>query len=226
MTRRSDARRVHPGAGFLMGPEARAWVEAAESGSAEPEVAEVAVDAIRRDYGRTARLLLGWAMVGPLVVSVFLALLLAPVPSNSLLSIGSEGDVAVMFAGAVLVAGASGAVVVLLQRSGRRLSRGAATWLIVSAPVSSSSPGSGSSPGRARFSKADRELEWQADVFGRIIYLVFSAVAIVLSVGLVVVLADSEGGALRLPLAVAAAIQIVIWIGVCSGVRRLFRAAG
>jgi hypothetical protein len=195
-----------------MGPEARAWVHAAEAGQAEPDVAHVAVSAIRHDYGRAARLLLGWAMVGPLVVSVSLVVLFLRVLQSDSIGAESGSIYGGVFFVALLVAAASGTTVLLLQRSGRRLTRAAAAW--IRAGLAEPAP-------RHPVDGDPGETDWSIALAARVAYLVLSGVSIGLCVCLMFWFGDSEGGAAIAPLAAAIAVQLLIAAGVTSGMLRL-----
>lgn len=195
-----------------MGPEARAWVDAAEAGRAEADVANVAVSAIRKNYGRAARLLLGWAMAGPLVVSVALVVLFLQVLQTDSIGAESGSIYGGVFFVALLVAAASGTIVLLLQRSGRRLTRAAAVW--VRAGVAEPTPGH-------PVGENSDETDWSIALAARVAYLVLSAAGITLCVCLMLWFGDSEGGAATAPLASAIAVQLLIAAGVTSGILRL-----
>lgn len=186
----------------------------AEQSEADPAVHDVALEALRSDYDRPARLLLGIATSIALVVSVTVSIatitVLGPYWSG-----GSGGFFALVVFTGFAVAVASAVVLVLLFSSGWRITRAISTWSRA-ASTSARTPGSPVVPGDW--------LDAQDVVVTRGLFLAASGAVIIATVGATFGLSEAESGTFVAPLVSATILQVVVWLAVGGGVLRVVRA--
>ena len=195
---------------FLLRDEARAWIVAAETEVTDAAARAVALDVLAREHNRPARLLLGLAASVALTVSTLVSLCIVTV-----LAPYWEGESGAILGTAVFVgltvAVTSVVLLLLLQRSGRRITRAIER--------------------RGRSAVPTDDPDGQTDafdardaVFGRAAFLTASGVAIAFTAWSVFSMGRAEGGSFVLPFTVTTIVQLPAWIGVCVGVRRVVRA--
>lgn len=200
---------------FLLRAEARAWISAAEQGRREPEVGAVAVEVLLREYGRPARQVLGLISSVALVVAAALS-----VATVTVFGPYWAGESGAFFGSSVLVGFAvaltSAVFLFLLQASESRIVRAISVWSGATSEI-----GGSPEPQMASAPAVDR---WEA-VATRTLFLAVSGAGVAATVFAMVRLSSAEAGAFVLPFLVAAILQLVIWLGVCSGVVRMLRSS-
>lgn len=200
---------------FLLRAEARAWISASEQGRRQPEVSDVALEVLLREYERPARLLLGLAAAVTFVVSATLSVATVTVLNSYSAEAGAGSLGIVVFIGVVIVI-PSAIMLLLLQVSGYRMTRSIAAW-------------SGTTPQTAGKPEAPTNVADTVDrreaVASRALFLTVSGVGIAGTVGEAFWLSSAEGGSFVLPLVVAAVLQLIIWLAVCFGVVRVLRSS-
>jgi hypothetical protein len=200
---------------FLLRAEARAWISAAEQGRQQPEVGAVALEVLLLEYGRPARLALGFVSSVALVVAATLSV--ATVTVLGPFWVGKSGA----FFGFVVLIGFAVAlmsVVILLrlQVSENRIIRAISGWTGVTPQATD--------PLEGRTGATDA-VDRREAVALRVLFLTVSGVGIAGTVGEAFWLSSAEGGSFVLPLVVAAVLQLIIWLAVCSGVVRVLRSS-
>jgi hypothetical protein len=200
---------------FLLRAEARAWISAAEQGRQQPEVGAVALEVLLLEYGRPARLALGLVSSVALVVAATLSV--ATVTVLGPFWVGESGA----FFGFVVLIGFAVAlmsVVILLrlQVSENRIIRAISVWSGATSEI-----GGSPEPQTASASAEDR----REAVATRTLFLAVSGAGIAATVFAMVWLSSAEAGAFVLPFLVAAILQLIIWLAVCSGVVRVLRSS-
>lgn len=200
---------------FLLRAEARAWISASEQGRRQPEVSDVALEVLLREYERPARLLLGLAAAVTFVVSATLSVATVTVLNSYSAEAGAGSLGIVVFIGVVIVI-PSAIILLLLQVSGYRMTRSIAAW-------SGATPQTAGKP-EAPTNVADA-VDRRESVALRALFLTVSGVGIAGTVGEAFWLSSAEGGSFVLPLVVAAVLQAIIWLAVCAGVVRVLRSS-
>ena len=200
---------------FLLRPEARAWISATELGQRQPEVGDVALEVLLLEYRRPARLALGLVSSVTLVVAATLAV--ATVTVLGPFWVGESGA----FFGSVVLIGfavALTSVVILLrlQVSENRIIRAVSAWSEVMPQTTEPQEDP---------TGAEDTVDRREAVALRALFLAVSGAGIAATVVVVVWLSSAEGGSFVLPFVVAAVLQLVIWLGVCSGVVRVLRSS-
>ena len=200
---------------FLLRPEARAWISATELGQRQPEVGDVALEVLLLEYRRPARLALGLVSSVALVVAATLS-----VATVTVLGPFWVGESGALFGFVVLIgfAVALTSVVILLrlQVSENRIIRAISVWTDVT-PLATD-------PLKGRTGATDT-VDRREAVASRALFLTVSAVGIAGTVGEAFWLSSAESGSFVLPLLVAAVLQLIIWLAVCSGVVRVLRSS-
>ncbi|OII42224.1 hypothetical protein [Plantibacter sp. MMLR14_011] len=200
---------------FLLRPEARAWISATELGQRQPEVGDVALEVLLLEYRRPARLALGLVSSVALVVAATLSV--ATVTALGPFWVGESGA---LFGFVVLIgfAVALTSVVILLrlQVSENRIIRAISVWTDVT-PLTTD-------PQEAP-TGAEDTVDRREAVALRALFLAVSGAGIAATVVVMVWLSSAEGGSFVLPLLVAAVLQLIIWLAVCSGVVRVLQSS-
>lgn len=201
---------------FLLRAEARAWISATERGQRQPEVGDVALEVLLLEYRRPARLALGLVSSVALVVAATLS-----VATVTVLGPFWVGESGALFGFVVLIgfAVALTSVVILLrlQVSENRIIRAISVWTGVTPQATD--------PLEGRTGATDT-VDRREAVALRALFLTVSAVGIAGTVGEAFWLSSAESGSFVLPLVVAAVLQAIIWLAVCSGVVRVLRSWG
>lgn len=200
---------------FLLRAETRQWVLAAEHGSAHVDVHDVALDVLRRDYERPARVLLGLIATWAMIISTTVVLATATV-LRGYWDADSDSSLAVFLVASVNVAAVSAATLVLLQRSGRRLTRAITRW----AATATGLPHPHSANDQSLNSST-----WRRAIAPRAAYIAVSGVAIIFTAAATVNTMHDEAGAFVLPLTAATVLQMIVWIGVYAGIHRVAKAS-
>ncbi|WP_139382452.1 hypothetical protein [Plantibacter cousiniae (nom. nud.)] len=200
---------------FLLRPEARAWISATERGQRQAEVGDVALEVLLLEYRRPARLALGLVSSVALVVAATLS-----VATVTVLGPFWVGESGALFGFVVLIgfAVALTSVVILLrlQVSENRIIRAISVWTDVTPQTTD--------PLKGRTGATDT-VDRREAVASRALFLTVSAVGIAGTVGEAFWLSSAESGSFVLPLLVAAVLQLIIWLAVCSGVVRVLRSS-
>lgn len=200
---------------FLLRPEARAWISATERGQRQAEVGDVALEVLLLEYRRPARLALGLVSSVALVVAATLS-----VATVTVLGPFWVGESGALFGFVVLIgfAVALTSVVILLrlQVSENRIIRAISVWTDVTPQTTD--------PLKGRTGATDT-VDRREAVASRALFLTVSAVGIAGTVGGAFWLSSAESGSFVLPLLVAAVLQLIIWLAVCSGVVRVLRSS-
>lgn len=200
---------------FLLRPEARAWISATERGQRQAEVGDVALEVLLLEYRRPARLALGLVSSVALVVAATLS-----VATVTVLGPFWVGESGALYGFVILIgfAVALTSVVILLrlQVSENRIIRAISVW-------SGVTPGTGGppEPQTATAQSVDR----REAATTRTLFLSVSGAGIAATVVSTVWLSSAESGSFVLPLLVAAVLQLIIWLAVCSGVVRVLRSS-
>lgn len=201
---------------FLLRPEARAWISATERGQRQPEVGDVALEVLLLEYRRPARLALGLVSSVALVAAATLS-----VATVTVLGPFWVGESGALFGFVVLIgfAVALTSVVILLglQVSENRIIHAISVWSGVTPQATD--------PLEGRTGATDT-VDRREAVALRALFLAVSAVGIAGTVGEAFWLSSAESGSFVLPLVVAAVLQVIIWLAVCSGVVRVLRSSG